>query len=68
MLKTHLHFNDLILDLHNFTVIKNGETISLTGKEFSILKLFMTNNKPGFYKGRDLLFHVGRMIILVMKM
>ena len=48
--ESHLHYNDLILDLHNFTVIKNGETISLTGKEFSILKLFMTNNKRVFTK------------------
>lgn len=35
----------LTVDLDNFTVLKNGEEVKLTAKEFHILKLFVTS--PG---------------------
>lgn len=34
---------ELVLDTDDYSVMKNGEKIELTAKEFEILKLFMTN-------------------------
>jgi two-component system response regulator VicR len=45
-------FGDLIIDLDNFSIIKNGETITLRAKEFDILKLFVTNPNRVFTKAQ----------------
>jgi DNA-binding response OmpR family regulator len=38
-----LRLLDLVIDPDNFTVIKDGQAIQLTAKEFQILKLFASN-------------------------
>ncbi|RCW76985.1 response regulator transcription factor [Saliterribacillus persicus] len=43
---------DLLIDLDNFTVIKNGKEISLTAKEFQILSLLAANPNHVFTKGQ----------------
>ena len=43
---------DLIIDLDNFTVLKNGHEINLTVKEFQILSLLATHPKHVFTKGQ----------------
>ena len=43
---------DLIIDLDNFTVLKNGNEINLTVKEFQILSLLVTHPKHVFTKGQ----------------
>lgn len=45
-----LQLLDLVIDLENFTVIKNGQTIQLTAKEFQILKLLASNSNRVFTK------------------
>lgn len=40
-----IKIHNLTVDIHNFSVIKNGEHLQLTAKEFDILKLFIKN--PG---------------------
>ncbi|WP_105614418.1 response regulator transcription factor [Vallitalea okinawensis] len=42
----------LDVDLANFSVIKDGENIKLTSKEFEILKVFITNPKRVFTKAQ----------------
>lgn len=45
-----LKVGDLIIDLMNFSVKKNQQTIKLTSKEFGMLKLFATNQHRVFTK------------------
>ncbi len=45
-----LIIGDLTIDIMNFTVIKNQQTVKLTSKEFAILKLFATNRQRVFTK------------------
>lgn len=41
---------DLVLNTNEYSVLKNGEKVELTGKEFEILKLFMKNPKRVYTK------------------
>lgn len=41
---------DLTIDIMNFSVMKNQQTVKLTSKEFAILKLFATNRQRVFTK------------------
>ena len=50
--KSILKVYDLEIDLENFSVIKNGEYLKLTSKEFEILKLFGTNLNRVFTKAQ----------------
>ncbi|WP_058308997.1 response regulator transcription factor [Gracilibacillus massiliensis] len=43
---------DLIIDLDNFYVLKKGEKMNLTAKEFQILSLLATNPNQVFTKGQ----------------
>ncbi|MFG1732489.1 response regulator transcription factor [Paenibacillus sp. 843] len=45
-----LNYQDLVLDLHSFSVKVKGNNVSLTSKEFHILKLLMTNHSRVFTK------------------
>jgi DNA-binding response OmpR family regulator len=45
-----LSIHELTIDLNNFSVIKNGDKLQLTAKEFEILKLFVLNPKRVFTK------------------
>lgn len=45
-----LNFSDLVLDLDNYTLLRGGVHITLTGTEFEILKLFLQNPKRTFTK------------------
>jgi DNA-binding response OmpR family regulator len=45
-----LIIGDLTIDIMNFSVTKNQQTVKLTSKEFAILKLFSTNNQRVFTK------------------
>lgn len=47
-----VNINEIIIDLDNFLVTKNGEVINLTSKEFEILKLFVTNPNRVFTKAQ----------------
>ena len=43
--KSHIPFGDLILDLENQSVVRQGEVIVLTYTEFKILELLVTHKK-----------------------
>jgi len=45
-----VHLHELTIDLDNFGLTKRGREIKLTSKEWSILKLFVTNPKRVFTK------------------
>ncbi|MEC0257012.1 Sensory transduction protein regX3 [Paenibacillus sp. GM2FR] len=45
-----LNYQDLVLDLHSFSVKVKGNNVPLTSKEFHILKLLMTNHSRVFTK------------------
>lgn len=45
-----LIIGDLTIDIMNFSVMKNQQTVKLTSKEFAILKLFATNRQRVFTK------------------
>ncbi|MEY2365639.1 response regulator transcription factor [Lysinibacillus capsici] len=45
-----LEIDNLKIDLVNFSITKSGQDIKLTSKEFSILKLFVTNRHRVFTK------------------
>ena len=45
-----LIIGDLTIDIMNFSVKKNQQTVKLTSKEFAILKLFATNRQRVFTK------------------
>lgn len=47
-----IQVKDLIIDLDNFTVTKNGTNLQLTSKEFDILKLFVKNPNRVFTKSQ----------------
>ncbi|WP_433946788.1 response regulator transcription factor [Paenibacillus sp. SN-8-1] len=47
-----LQIGELAIDLDNFSVIKSGEEVKLTAKEFHILKLFATNPTRVFTKAQ----------------
>ncbi|USB34970.1 response regulator transcription factor [Paenibacillus sp. YPG26] len=47
-----LHLGELIIDLDNFSVMKRGEDVKLTAKEFHILRLFATNPNRVFTKAQ----------------
>ncbi len=47
-----INFQDLIIDLDNYSVKKKNEFIKLTSKEFDILKLFVTNPNRVFTKAQ----------------
>lgn len=49
-IEDRIHFRDLILDLSTFTAQVRGQNITLTLKEFHILKLFLTNQSRVFTK------------------
>lgn len=40
---TVIHYKDISLDADSFTVLVSGESVSLTTREFEILKLFLEN-------------------------
>lgn len=44
--------DELAIDLDNFSVVKRGEEIKLTSKEFDILKLFLKNPNRVFTKAK----------------
>lgn len=44
--------NELAIDFTNFSVMKKGERLQLTSKEFDILKLFVQNPKRVFTKAQ----------------
>ncbi|TCO76883.1 response regulator transcription factor [Marinisporobacter balticus] len=46
----NITYGDIFLDLNNYYVVKNEENISLTKKEFEILKLFLKNPNRVFTK------------------
>lgn len=48
---TVLHYKEISLDADSFTVLVNGKSVSLTTREFEILKLFLEN--PGRVFTRD---------------
>jgi two-component system alkaline phosphatase synthesis response regulator PhoP len=50
---TELKFGPLVIDKEKFQVLKNGEEITLTKKEFEILLLFVS--KPGKVFNRELM-------------
>lgn len=50
--KNTLKIHDLEIDLDNFSVLKNGEYLKLTSKEFEILKLFVMNPNRVFTKAQ----------------
>lgn len=45
-----LQYDDIILNTESYEVLKNGEKIELTTKEYQILKLFMENINRVFSK------------------
>lgn len=45
-----LQAGDIVMNLADFTVMKRGETVDLTAKEFEILKLLMQNPKKVYTK------------------
>ncbi len=45
-----IDIGDLKIDIVNFSINKNGQEVKLTSKEFSILKLFVTNRNQVFTK------------------
>lgn len=45
-----IKINNLTIDLNNYSVKKNDNDLKLTGKEFEILKLFITNPNRVFTK------------------
>lgn len=47
-----IRLQELTVDMNNFSVLKNGESIKLTSKEFDILKLFITNPNRVFTKAQ----------------
>ncbi len=47
-----IKMGNLTIDLDNFLVIKNGQPIQLTSKEFEILKLFINNPNRVFTKAQ----------------
>lgn len=47
-----LEYKNLVLDIFNYKVFKNGEEINLRPKEFEILKLFLSNKDRVFTKGQ----------------
>ena len=49
-----LRMDSLVMNLDEHTVTVDGERVTLTYKEFEVLKLFMTN--PGMVFTRDQLF------------
>ncbi|WP_117161009.1 response regulator transcription factor [Paraliobacillus sp. X-1268] len=49
---TKVEIMNLIIDLDNFTVLKNGKEINLTAKEFQILRLLATHPNQVFTKGQ----------------
>ncbi len=50
--KNNISIGDLDIELDSFSVIKKGEKLNLTSKEFDILKLFVTNPKKVFTKAQ----------------
>lgn len=50
--KEVLKYNDIEMDLNNCKVLVAGKQVSLTAKEFEILKLFISNPKKVFTKSR----------------
>ena len=50
--KLSVKLGDITIDLENFSVIKNGQQIQLTSKEFEILKLFVSNPNRVFTKAQ----------------
>lgn len=53
---TVIHYKDISLDADSFTVLVSGESVSLTTREFEILKLFLEN--PGRVFTRDNLLNM----------
>lgn len=47
-----ININDLTIDSQNYLVIKKGENLQLTSKEFNILKLFISNPNRVFTKAQ----------------
>lgn len=47
-----IKIGDLTIDLDNFLVIKNDQSVQLTSKEFEILKLFINNQSRVFTKAQ----------------
>ena len=45
---TVIHYKDISLDADSFTVLVSGESVSLTTREFEILKLFLENQGREF--------------------
>lgn len=47
-----IYLDNLLIDIDNYSVIKNEENIKLTSKEFDILKLLVSNPKRVFTKAQ----------------
>lgn len=47
-----IHYKDLTVDIHNYSVEKKGKEIKLTSKEFDILKLFIKRPENVFTKAQ----------------
>lgn len=50
--KVPVKLGNITIDLDNFSVMKNGQPIQLTSKEFEILKLFINNPNRVFTKAQ----------------
>lgn len=57
--KNFLQIGNLQVDLSNYSVVKNGEKLQLTAKEFNILKLFVQNPSRVYTKEQiyNLIWH-----------
>ncbi len=58
---------ELVIDTNDYSVLKSGEKIELTAKEFEILKLLMKNPRKVYTKEQFMLL-CGRMCMWGMKM
>ncbi|MEW4282385.1 response regulator transcription factor [Priestia koreensis] len=47
-----IHIGNLMVNLHSFSVLKNGENVALTAKEFHILKLLISNPSNVYTKSQ----------------
>jgi DNA-binding response OmpR family regulator len=53
-LQSGLMFSDLILDLYSYQIIRHGQVVPLTAKEFALMQLFMLH--PDSLLTRQFLF------------
>jgi two-component system, OmpR family, response regulator MprA len=53
-LESGLMFSDLTLDLYSYQIVRRGQVVPLTAKEFALMQLFMLH--PGLLLTRQFLF------------